>query len=324
MATLKLSYCQLIRIILAQIGGSPLQQLYTQLTQGLPNIIRGGPLPNGLAQLKELVDTITNELNNATEVLNDFNNLTNELAKKFFQNPASTAITAAIAAIDARLATLDCGGADADECAELNSTRASLVSFKDNTDILAGVKSPADNQGSCSLQDLLGSGCARNTDVPDVDLQTILDSFSKKTDIQALATAIERAVANGLGFAEFSTQLSNLKNTISSINNSFRLTVNKAAIKNAVLASVNQIVFNLLSGCGNNVLAETLKTDVKSKLQPFVEIMAKQQEGTVYISSTGQVVSGDGKPLTLSDGSVIATVTADSGSTKFDSNLYIN
>jgi len=49
MAGLSLSYCQLIKIVLSQIGGSPLKQVYTQLSQGAKQITTGsGVIPNAL------------------------------------------------------------------------------------------------------------------------------------------------------------------------------------------------------------------------------------------------------------------------------------
>jgi hypothetical protein len=52
MSFLKLTYCHLIKIILSQIGGNPLQQIYSQLTNGVPTIApRTGLIPSGLSQV---------------------------------------------------------------------------------------------------------------------------------------------------------------------------------------------------------------------------------------------------------------------------------
>ena len=59
MAGLSLSYCQLIKIVLSQIGGSPLQQTYTQLSQGSRQVIVGTGIPTALAEVKSAIDTIT-------------------------------------------------------------------------------------------------------------------------------------------------------------------------------------------------------------------------------------------------------------------------
>jgi hypothetical protein len=53
---LKLSYCQLIKIVLSQIGGSPLQQVYTELSQGMNKISTRGLIPTEVAQLKSFID----------------------------------------------------------------------------------------------------------------------------------------------------------------------------------------------------------------------------------------------------------------------------
>ena len=52
---IKLSYCQLIRIILAQLGGNPLQQVHAQLVQGMPSISVRSGLFSELAQIKAIV-----------------------------------------------------------------------------------------------------------------------------------------------------------------------------------------------------------------------------------------------------------------------------
>jgi hypothetical protein len=64
MAGLSLSYCQLIKIVLSQIGGSPLKQVYTQLSQGAKQIVTGsGVIPNPLTEIKAVIDQITNAIN---------------------------------------------------------------------------------------------------------------------------------------------------------------------------------------------------------------------------------------------------------------------
>jgi hypothetical protein len=67
MAGLSLSYCQLIKIVLSQIGGSPLKQVYTQLSQGAKQIVTGsGVIPNPLTEVKAVIDQITNAINTAS------------------------------------------------------------------------------------------------------------------------------------------------------------------------------------------------------------------------------------------------------------------
>jgi hypothetical protein len=58
---LNLSYCQLIKIILSNIGGRPLAPVYTQISQGLKQITQGGGIPGiaEFAQLKQFIDQVT-------------------------------------------------------------------------------------------------------------------------------------------------------------------------------------------------------------------------------------------------------------------------
>ena len=93
---LKLSYCQLIKIVLSQIGGSPLQQVYTQLSQGLQQITKGGIIPSEFAQLKTFVDQVTTALNGVAGDINAMQQLT----QQFFYNPVGTVTTESISLIN--------------------------------------------------------------------------------------------------------------------------------------------------------------------------------------------------------------------------------
>jgi hypothetical protein len=178
---LKLSYCQLIKIVLSQIGGSPLQQVYTQLSQGLQQITRGGIIPSEYAQLKTFIDQVTTAVYAAGDSINGMQKITNE----FFQNPVKTVSNESIALINSRLAqiTEDLGagpvatsGNEA-EVTQLTALKTSLTDFVGHTDTLIGAGAPIDPSGGfggCTLADLLGSGCSPAADVPDVDLQVCL------------------------------------------------------------------------------------------------------------------------------------------------------
>ena len=100
---LKLSYCQLIKIILTKIGGSPLQQVYTQLSQGLQQITKGGIIPSEFAQLKAFIDQVTTQLNAISGDINAMQQLT----QKFFYNPVGTVTTELISSINSRLAQIE-------------------------------------------------------------------------------------------------------------------------------------------------------------------------------------------------------------------------
>lgn len=327
MAALKLTYCQLIRIILAQIGGSPLMPLYTQLAAGMPTMIVGGNILQAAQQVKDFIDTVTNTLNTLAKTANDYNNLAQNLANQFFQNPLATSLDAASTALNTRIAALDCSGAGAgtDECILLANTLVTVNNFKTNTDLLSGVTEPNPSSGKCSLQDLLGSGCARNTGVPDIELTAIRDSFKNKAAIDQLTSDINRLISGAIGFTALQTSITNLRNSLLSLNVTFDNVLNKAMIRQAVVAAVNQVVFNLLSGCGNNILEDILKPDVKTKLQPYVELMAYVQdpEKGAYMSQSGQIISNTGEVITLSNGEQIQTIKADSTSNKYDANISL-
>ena len=75
MSVLKLTYCSLIKIILSQIGGNPLQQLYSQLSQGKAQAAQGGLIPTGLLEIKQLIDQVTATINSAQALANDFSDV---------------------------------------------------------------------------------------------------------------------------------------------------------------------------------------------------------------------------------------------------------
>jgi hypothetical protein len=184
---LKLSYCQLIKIVLSQIGGSPLQQVYSQLSQGLQQITKGGIIPSEFAQLKTFVDQVTTALNGVSGDINAMQ----ELTKQFFENPVKTVSNESIALITSRLAqiTEDLGAGPAAtsgneaEFAKLTTLKTDLTDFVTYTDQLSGFTEPTTTGGfgGCTLADLLGSGCSPAADVPDVDLQVLVDGFKNGT-----------------------------------------------------------------------------------------------------------------------------------------------
>jgi predicted nucleic acid-binding Zn-ribbon protein len=152
MSFLKLSWCQLIRIILAQIGGNPLQQMYSQLNQGMSTMApRSGLIPNELREIKQLIDQVTDKLNDASALAGDLTNIVDAMTNEFFQNPiagpaniASTAIQARITNLDAQISALDPGSPtyatdlaalEAEKTA-LNDTANSLNTFVANTNRL--------------------------------------------------------------------------------------------------------------------------------------------------------------------------------------------
>jgi hypothetical protein len=297
MSVLKLTYCSLIKIILSQIGGNPLQQLYSQLSQGKAQMAQGGLIPTGLLEIKQLIDQVTATINSAQALANDFSDVMERIGGQLYQNPVGTSITAAIAGIDARIATVDAGLVSTPDDATLIAQKAALVAnktalqeFKTNTDRLSGVgpASGSANAGGCSLQDLLGSGCTPNGDVPDIDLKALTESLKTKD----LIDAITAKLTSSSGIADVVTALASFKSTIDGFNLNFNTIVNKAAIRSAVTSQITQIVYNLLSGCGNQVFDLTLKPDVKAKVAVYAAAEQLQREqGVAYTDINGVTVA---------------------------------
>ena len=279
---LKLSYCQLIKIILSQIGGSPLQQVYTHLSQGMKQVSTRGLIPTELAQLKTFIDQVTTTLNGLSGDINAMQRMANE----FFYNPVGTVTTETIAQIDARLAQIDdpmspgtpTAGNEA-EHAYLTSLRVEMVNFKTHSDRLSGQADPEDGKpfGGCTLADLLGDGCTPAGNVPDVDLQVLVDGFKSGAIINTAKTALTQAVLTNTGGAALITALGNLQSTVNIFNTTVTSRINKLAIKRAVETYVNYVVFNLLTGCSTTLLNATLKPSVKEVLTPYATYMQKQQ-----------------------------------------------
>jgi hypothetical protein len=296
MSVLKLTYCSLIKIILSQIGGNPLQQLYSQLSQGKAQEAQGGLIPTGLLEIKQLIDQVTATINSAQALANDFSDVMEKIGGQLYQNPVGASITAAIAAIDARIATVDAALVSNPGDATLTAQRNALISnktalelFKINTDRLSGVGpvSGSANAGGCSLQDLLGSGCTPNGDVPDIDLKALVDSLKTKD----LIDAITAKLTSGLGIDDVVTSLATFKSTIDGFNLNFNTILNKAAIRSAVTSQITQIVYNLLSGCGNQVFDLTLKSNVKQTLSVYAAAVQQQNEtGSAYYDIYGNAI----------------------------------
>jgi|688.fasta_scaffold190955_2 hypothetical protein len=312
MSVLKLTYCSLIKIILSQIGGNPLQQLYSQLSQGKAQAAQGGLIPTGLLEIKQLIDQVTATINAAQAAAGDFSDVMEKIGEQLYQNPVGASITAAIAGIDARIATVDAGLVSSPgdvtltaQKAALVANRAALVTFKTNTDRLSGVGTVgAAGAGGCSLQDLLGSGCTPNGDVPDIDLKALTESLKTKD----LIDAITAKLTSGLGIADVVTALATFKTTIDGFNLDFNTIVNKAAIRSAVTSQITQIVYNLLSGCGNQVFDLTLKSDVKAKVAVYAAAEQLQREqGVAYTDINGVTVTPTNTETTPPTNNIVVT-----------------
>jgi len=285
---LRLSYCQLIRIILSQIGGSRIgPSLLTQIA-GAPAIIQSkGIIPNELKEIKQFVDTATTAVQTLGNYVNDIANIVDDIQTQFFQNPVSAAANAAILAAETKLLSVTPGSA---EEIELLAFKQTLLDFRSNTDILSGVtKASATNAsgaGECSIMDILGDVCDPNSS--DLDLVTInqlLDAL-KKGDV---LNAIAQKISDAAGVTSLLSEISNLRTTLSQFNTTFRVNLSAKVIKNAITLQLNSIVYNLLTGCGNNLLDLTLKPTVKDKLTPYISLLQTQDPNSYY--SNGNLVT---------------------------------
>lgn len=319
MAGISLSYCQLIKIVLSQIGGSPLQQTYTQLSQGSRQLIVGTGIPTALAEVRSAIDTITDAINTASGAIASAQSYIEAVNSQLYVNPiaaaeslANTAILFKLVPVNTRIGVINAYIINpnsnpsfsvtspyttaSEELSALGSQKllldqagTELIQFKTYTDRLAGTStlSGSEAAGGCSLQDLLGNGCKPNDAVPDVDLKALIEGLKQGDLIKAIASQIQLAT----NYAQYSTALTNLKNTVKSFNDLFNTRINKAAIRAALLAQINQIVYNLLSGCSGEVLNLTLTDSTKDLIAPYVAILESQRDGTAYIDPEGNVVT---------------------------------
>ena len=319
MAGISLSYCQLIKIVLSQIGGNPLEQKYTALTQGARQVAVGLGIPGGLKEIKALIDRITTVINDAGTDLTNAQKLIEAVQQQLFQNPiafpayaTNTAITLRITPLNSRISVIDQWTANAasvpsftvtspyttateeraaiaTQVGTLYTTSDKLATFKGFTDRLSGVAtlSGSEAAGGCSLQDLLGNGCTPNDAVPDIDLKALIQSLNQGDLIKAL----EQKLLSGLGINELTTALNDFNTVITRFNNLFNVSINKAALRAAIEAQINHIVFNLLSGCSGGVYEKILKTDVATAVSEFVTVKQAQLDGTAITdSNTGNSI----------------------------------
>jgi hypothetical protein len=274
---LNLSFCQLIKIILAQIGGSPLQQVYTQLSQGLQQITKGSLLNSEIAQLAAYIQQVTTALNAISGEVNAME----AMAKEFFYNPVGTATSDAISALNTRIGqiTSDDGNGNLTplsgheaEYAKLSETKTGLTQFLSHTNKLVGVTpntSPG-NFGGCTLADLLGSGCAASPDVPNIDLQTIADGFKSGALITQVKNNVLAMVANTLGYTQALASINTLLTSVNSFNNVINNKLNKIVIQRAVETYITNLAFQLLSGCSSAAIQATIKPEALTAMTPLI------------------------------------------------------
>jgi hypothetical protein len=327
MAGISLSYCQLIKIVLSQIGGNPLQQTYTQLSQGSRQLIVGTGIPAGLAEVRSAINTITTAIRTASGAISSAQDYIEAVNAQLYINPiaaaeslANTAILFKLVPVNTRISVINAYISNPNanptfsvtspyttaseeltalgqQKSLLDQSGAALSQFKIYTDRLSGVGilSGSEAAGGCSLQDLLGNGCTPNDAVPDVDLKALIEGLKRGELIEAVAAQIRLAS----GYDQYVDALTSLKGTIESFNTLFDIRINEAAIRAVLLAQINQIVYNLLSGCSGEVLDLTLTENTKSLIAPYVAILEDQRDGTAYIDPNGNVVTVTNATVTL-------------------------
>jgi len=283
---LKLSYCQLIKIVLTKIGGSPLQQVYTQLSQGLQQITKGGLIPTELQQLKTYIDQVTTALNGVAGDVNAMQQLT----QQFFYNPVGTVTTELISSINSRLAQIEdplspgtASSGNETEYDGLSDLKTKATAFLTSTDVLTGVTPPSltSGFGGCTLADLLGDGCKPAEDAPDVDIQTVIDGFKSGAFITAAKIGINQIIITGTGYGQLATAVTNLKNNMNLFNDTVTNKLNKIIIKRAVETYITDIAFKLLSGCSSGLIDSTIRPEAKTAITPFVEYQQRILAGTI-------------------------------------------
>jgi hypothetical protein len=320
MAGISLSYCQLIKIVLSQIGGNPLQQKYTTFTQGARQVAVGLGIPGGFTEIKTLIEKITKTISDANADITNVQKIIEQVQQQLFQNPiafpayaTNTAITLRITPLNARVSVIDQWTANANsvpsftvtspytsaaeeraavatQVSTLYTTSDKLATFKDYTDRLSGVAtlSGAEAAGGCSLQDLLGNGCTPNDAVPDIDLKALIQSLNQGDLIKAL----EQKLLSGLSINELTTALNDFNTIITRFNNLFNISINKAALRAAIEAQINHIIFNLLSGCSGGVYEKTLKADVATIIGGAVASWQQTNDGLAFVDqNTGNIIA---------------------------------
>jgi len=304
MSFLKLNYCQLIKIVLSQIGGNPLQQVYSQLSQGVPQITaKSGILPSGFGEVKALIEQVTTAINAAQQTVNNFDDTLDRIGTQFYQNPIGTVLTGTRDVANSRISYVDSQlawytptaantairGTLTQEKSDLGNLNSSLATYKTNTDRLSGIApiSGSAAAGGCSLQDLLGSACAPNEDVPDIDLQNLISSLKQGDAI----AAFKEKLSSASGYSDYQQAMVTFKSTVDGFTTNYNNLINKAAIRSAVTAQLTQIVYNLITGCGNQVFELTLNPTIKAAITPYAAAVEKQQLTGAYYDSYGSAVT---------------------------------
>lgn len=288
--SLTLSYCQLIRIILAQLGGNPVRQVWTSSTAGAKNIVRSLGIPgeevfSGAAQLKAFTDQVVAAVKLASSEINDVS----VIAQQFFYNPVATSTTAIGVTVQTRIDVLVALGGSrttdqSNELTYLQTLKPKIDNFLIYTNRLSGQSTGGSGfAGACTLADLMGSGCNPATDVPDIDLQTLIDGLNSGALIDAARAGIEKAIADGTGYTGLVAAVGTLNDSITNFNYIITNKLNDKIITAAVEQFIMGLAFDLLSGCNSKLMNAVINPAAKTAIAPFVEYQQKVNAGELPI-----------------------------------------
>jgi hypothetical protein len=142
------------------------------------------------------------------------------------------------------------------------------------------------------LADLLGTGCAKAGNVPDIDLQTLINGFKSGEAIKGLQKNVEIMIAQGTGYDKLQNAVVGFHNTVTNFNNTVTNKLNPLIIKRAVENYITNLAYNLLTGCGNQLLTTTIRPEVLSNIAPYIALVSSKIDNTntSYVDQTGTIV----------------------------------
>ena len=164
------------------------------------------------------------------QAVGNFDDTLERIGTQFYLNPIGTVLTGAcdvantrVSYVDSKLAWYTNNPANAairaqliQEKSDLGNLNSSLSTYKINSDRLSGVgpMSGSAAAGGCSLQDLLGSACAPNQDVPDIDLQSLVTSLKQG---EAIA-AFKEKLSSASGYSDYQQAMATFHSTVNGFN----------------------------------------------------------------------------------------------------------
>lgn len=275
------------------MGGNPVRQAWTSTTAGAKNIVQSSGLPGsdvfaGAAELAAYTQQIVAAVKLASTEIND----ASVIAQHFFYNPVATSTIAVSTTVQTRIdALVALGGSrtgdQSDELAYLQGLKTRLDNFLTYSNRLTGQSTGGSGfAGGCTLADLMGSGCEPATDVPDVDLQDLIDGLKSGALVDAARAGIVQAIADGTGYTGIVAAASALDASITNFNNIITNKLNDKIITAAVEQFIMGLAFDLLSGCNSKLMNAIVNPAAQANLAPLVAFHQSQNAGDVPIGRT--------------------------------------